>query len=157
MSKLTISENQQERAEDLISKLEDGKIQSPKAILPDWRAEMSWKQFDERTEYDVYKKREEDKTRKWIPTSDIVGPLGDSGDSVIELPTRADDLKLERLKKILRWMVEGEFKTDYDDYDLPHFVEFDGKFHVTKDGRHRSIACKAVGVGDIFGEVSVIR
>jgi len=83
MSKLTISENQQERAEDLISKLEDGKIQSPKAILPDWRAEMSWKQFDERTEYDVYKKegrrqnKEVDSNLRYCRTSWRLGRLCD--------------------------------------------------------------------------------
>ena len=149
--------DQIERAEEILKKLEANSIQSPKAILPNWRAAMSWEQFDHQAEYDVYEESSENQIKKWVATSNIVGPLGDSSDRDTELPTRADDLKPDRLEKILLWIIEGDFEIDYDEYDLPHFVEFDEKFYVTKDGRHRSIACKAVGIEEIWGRVAVVR
>jgi len=156
MTKLTLTSNQSERAKNILENLdENGRIQ--KSLLPEWQEAMSWEQFNQRIDADVYEKSSENKVRKWVPASDIVGPLGGTADPDEKFQSSAQDVKSGRLEKIIGWMTDGEFEIDYDDYDLPHYVEFDGKFYVTQDGRHRSIACKAVGIEKIWGEVSVIR
>lgn len=103
------------------------------------------------------KKKSENKVRKWVPTANIVGPLGNRVDPDEKFKTRADDIKWGRLEDIMEWIVDGDFEIHNDGSDIPRYDEFDGNFYVTKDGRHRSIACKAVGIEKIWGEVSVIR
>lgn len=155
MTKLDLTAEQRERAELILEVLEENS-KIPESHFPEWEEAMSFEQFDEQIESDVHEKKSRNKVRKWVPTADVVGPLGDSVEPAEKSQTATQELKSGRLEKIIAWMIDGEFEIDYDDYDLPKYAEFDGKFYVD-DGRHRSFSCKAVGVKEIWGEVWVIR
>lgn len=156
MTKFSLSTVQRERAELILEELEENS-RIPESHFPEWEEAMSWGQFDQRIDSDVHKRASENKMEKWVPPANIVGPLGNRIDPVEKTKTRAQDVKWDRLERIIGWMVDGEFEIDNDGIDIPQYAEFDGDFYVTAEGRHRSIACKAVGIERIWGEVSVIR
>ena len=145
MSTLTLSDEQKKRAEDILKRVENGDASHPMDILDDWEPCPTWSEMDAMCNGRVLDEANElEREEKWVSISNVVG-------TDAELTDRFEE---DRIEKILKWMLAGEFQPKHS--DRPNYLEIGGNYYVGSDGNHRTIVSKALGVDEIFAEVTVI-
>lgn len=130
MSELTLDAEQRKRAEDLLQKVRSGEATEPKDVVDEWKPQPRIVTSGE-------------SILKWVSLSDVVGTD----------PDLTDEFMNGRLTFALELLLNGEFQPKYS--SPPHYIEIDGEFYVGNDGNHRTLACKAVGVEEIYARVYV--
>ena len=60
-----------------------------------------------------------------------------------------------RMKHALQLLANDEFQPKYPHGDL-YYLDICGDLYVTVDGSHRSIACKTVGVNEVYARVDQV-
>lgn len=79
----------------------------------------------------------------WISTEDICGTDGDG------------EFLGNRIEITLRRMINGRYRPEHTrNNQMPHYKEICGDLYVGQDGNHRSVACKYVGVDEIYAQIS---
>jgi len=140
-----LSDEQKGRAEDLLERVENGDASHPTDLLDNWEPCPTWSELDAMSNGSVFDDANElKKEEKWVPLSNVVG-------TDAKLTDRFEE---DRIKKVLKWMLAGEFQPKHS--DRPQYIEIGGDYYVGSDGNHRTIVSKAVGIDEIFAEVTII-
>jgi hypothetical protein len=152
MGTIELTATQRGRAEQLKDRLDNGKVTKPQDInrVRPWDS-ISIKDINEQREYDVYEPVNPEDTEKWVDPDDIVGVSGSPKPD--EHNPQKERLEPSRLHSALDRLLSGKFDVRYK--QSPKYIELDGDYYVSSDGIHRSIACKAVNIDQIWGEVTV--
>lgn len=141
---LELTDAQRKRAEVALEVIRRKEIPQIQDFVDKWRTYPRKSVLHEIAEGKPYEDREQRK--EWVAVEDIRG--SDRG------PTH----DVYRIKPHFTQLLEGRFRPRYEveGTSLPRYVEIAGDLYVGIDGNHRSIACKAVGVDEIFAQVTPI-
>lgn len=134
-----LTDEQQRRARAALRAFEEGVATKPQH-LTEWKAPPSWSELQAMSETDDDEFAES--VEKWVPVSNIVGISDDL----------VDDFMEGRMTGALRLLIDNEFQPHYEDEDL-YYREICGDLYVSLNGSHRSIACKTVGIDEVYANV----
>lgn len=140
---ITLTEEQNQRARAALRAVQEDVATNPHDLLDEWKAAPGWRIIRTMSEDDEVPTRS---AEKWVPVSNIIGLDRDL----------LDDFMDSRMERALRLLAEGQFQPRYGGRNRPVYREICGDFYVTVDGSHRSMACKTVGVDEIYAEVEVV-
>lgn len=136
METVSLDEAQRERAIALAKKLEADEIDSPTDVVTSWEPPSDSLDWDSYREDDVRFEQGE----QFVDTAKIKGPLAST----------EHRLEQQRLKKVLAWLINGEFEVQNI---YPPYLEKRGeRYYVSTDGHHRCMAAKAVGLDELYVE-----
>lgn len=145
MSTLTLSDEQEKRAKDILERVKEGEVTHPNDVLDKWEGCPSWSELDAMSGGMVFNEETDLSEEKWVPLTNVVG-------TDAELTDRFEE---ERIEGVLEMLLAGEFKPKYTSKP-PKYIEVNGDYYVGSDGNHRTIVAKAVGLEELFADVTVI-
>lgn len=142
METATLSPDQRQQAEKLLDALREERATTPTDIVDGWLALPLLHDLDAAAEKDVYDEPEE--TRRWVSPSTVEGTIRNN----------ADRFRAGSIETALTRLLDGRFELDHD-YP-PEYLEVAGHIYVCGDGNHRTMTCKALGVGPLYAEVTTV-
>ena len=153
MGTIELNATQRGRAKQLKNRLNAGKVRKPQDInrVRPWGS-TSLRAMNEKREYDVFEPENTQNKTGWVNPDNIAGVCGSPNPN--KHSPQKERLEKKRLHRILDQLLEDKFDVKYS--EPPQYLEFDGKYYVGADGTHRSIACKAVNVDQIWADITVV-
>lgn len=153
MGTIELTATQRGRAEQLKDRLDSGEVSKPQDInrVRPW-GHTSMKEMNEKRPYEVYEPENVEEVNRPIDPDNIIGVCGSPNPN--EHNPQVERLEKRRLHRTLDRLMAGEFDVRHS--DPPQYVEFNGDLYVGADGTHRSIACKAINIDEIWADVTIL-
>lgn len=141
---VTLTDEQKQHAQAALRAVQEGVATTPQDLLNEWKAAPEWRELRNISDHGRDSDDFIEDTQKWVPVSNIIGISSDI----------VSEFMKGRMTSALQLLLEEEFQPWYP-HDQPYLMEVCGDFYVDSDGSHRSMACKLVGIKEIYANVSV--
>jgi hypothetical protein len=141
---LELTNDQRQRARAALRAIEERIATTPQNLINDWKAKPQWSEL--RSMSNAEDEEFTDVTERWVSVSDISGISRDLVGEFME----------GRMKHALQLLANDEFQPKYPHGKL-HYLDICGDLYVTTDGSHRSMACKTVGVNEVYARVEQVN
>lgn len=129
----SLTKEQERRAKTIIQNVNS--YSSPSELVDSWEAapsNLSYDQFEE-------------KRNVKVPVERIQGTDKHNINRLVN----------SRLESIVRLLLEGRFEKRRQKRGVPHYICVNGNdYFVDSDGNHRTIAFKAIGIDNIYADVT---
>lgn len=133
---LSLDTDSKERALDLLKRVDNDDVHSPKDIVDEWENPKSTINREEKDGlFPQY--------RGFISPKLILGSLGMEG-----------RLETHRIKEVLVYLLEGKFEVQNS--FPPVLQKREGLFYVSTDGHHRCMIAKAIELDELYVEYTVV-
>lgn len=134
--KLDLSDNQRQKALELATKIDRGKITKPQDIVDEWEPipdkGLVWGK-------DLV---EDDTKYLHINTERLIGTARQN----------IERLEKDRMLNILEIIWKNNYK--HRGFEPPQLVLINGRYYVNSDGNHRALAHKALDTDDMYAKVT---
>lgn len=127
---LSLSREQVERAVEMAERLSEGEIETPQDFVQEWRSAPS-----------VTGATYENLGERYVPVENIKGTV----------PQNVERFNPGRAAKILTKLGDGEFEVEHE--RPPNLMKVGDEYFVDRDGIHRSLLFKYLGVDEMYAEV----
>lgn len=135
ISELCITERRIEILK-MLEQIKNGEVSHPRDIVDEWKPQPETSVADQK-----------ESTYEYVSLSDVIGTS--SGN--------IDRLEPRRLRRILTSIYFRGFDIDGENSVVgggrPRYILIDDEFYVHGDGVHRTLACKALGIEEIYAFV----
>lgn len=141
---LELTDEQRRQAQATLDAVKNGEATHPLDFLDEWHAGPEHRDLHYLgTRYTDATENIPDEVEEWIALDSVRGIGWELYDRFVD----------SRLKSTLRLLIDGKFQPKYE-RGKPHYMELDGDLYVQADGTHRTLACKATGVKEIYARVT---
>ena len=140
---LELTNDQRQRARAALRAVEERIATTPQDLINDWKTKPEWSEIRSMSNADD--EEFTDVTERWVSVSDISGISRELVGEFME----------GRITHALQLLANDEFQPKYSHGKL-HYLDICGDLYVTVDGSHRSMACKTVGVNEVYARVEQV-
>lgn len=132
---------QRQRAQAILTRLDRGEVKHPLHVLD------AWKSVQETTDYwgnQPGPGADYSRERRYVPVAEIAGTIHQD-------VTDPDTFVPRRLRKVLTWLLNGEFESEHQ--NPPILEKVQGEYYVSSNGNHRTIAFIALDIDRLFADL----